>query len=125
MKPLILEHCIERETIPPVEYIYDANSGLNLVKLNDTLVPFITLYSYKNYKSATQEAATITNEAEVLELFTKTERARESDDAKDISLIELELLTKTKVERESDDRDMNFLNLEVETKTYTTREKDD
>jgi len=57
-----------------------------------------------------------------LELLTKTAIEREEDDA-EVRMIELE--TKTFVEREEDDDDFSKLFLELMTKTKIERESDD
>lgn len=104
MKPLILDFCISRsEDIKPC-YSYDNELNLNILKLNDLKVPFVE------------------SDVNNLELQTKTEVLRESDDVELINFIEL--ATKTFVERETDEDEKNTL-LELETKTKMERERDD
>lgn len=100
-KPLILDYSVARTGEAKVLYEYDPNLSLNMVRVNNEEIPFITAG------------------IEELSLLTKTKVHQERDD----DTISLELLTKTRVDREKDD-DYNSL-LELKTKTLVNNERDD
>lgn len=102
MKPLILDHAIQRKDTEESYFIYDYSMSLNVVNLDGRTIPFIAL-----------------NNTEI-QLLTKTKVKRESDD-EDINVLELD--TKTEKSRERDDIDNSLV--ELFTKTFVDKEKDD
>jgi len=102
MKPLILDFKeVRTDETSAIPYTYDNNTGLNMITVGDTPIPFIDC------------------DVNSVDMMTKTRQHRENDDER----FRFELVTKTEVNRERDEPSETLL--ELMTKTLTVRESDD
>jgi hypothetical protein len=104
-KPVILHFAIPRKEDVRANYFYDYSKNLNVVEIDNNLVPFVDI-SVNDLELMTKTAVEREeddDEFRMLELETKTFVEREEDDDDNFSKLHLELLTKTKIQRESDD----------------------
>lgn len=104
MKPLILDFITDRkEDLLSIDYSYNHSSALNVVNVDNVLIPLIDVNS------------------NIINIRTETKVFQESSDAS-FDLIEERRITE--VRGESAENPHNFL-LELKTKTFTTGERDD
>lgn len=103
MKSVILDYAVERTGEMQILYQYDFSESLNIISIGNKKIAFID------------------STYEDISLLTKTRVINESDDDNNANLLELQ--TKTEAIRERDD-EFNHL-LEFQTKTFTRQERDD
>lgn len=106
MKPLILDYSVERTGEYSAQYEYDDTLSLNVIRANDTVLPFIDITNDDiNLTTVTKVLNESNTEADcyntsLLEMITKTRVMQEAEDTPSYLL---EVTTKTLVKQESDD----------------------